>query len=305
MARTTALGEWREAKLSEGAVLYADRGQGEPVVFVHGLLVNADLWRKVVPDVAAAGFRCVSPDLPFGAHQVPVPEADLSPTGAADLIAEFLEHLNLRDVTLVANDTGGAITQILMTRHPERIGRVVLTSCDAFERFPPRLFAYLPWLAKLPGSMWVMAQTLRMRWTHNLPITFRWVTKGRFDDETIESFLGPTRRSAEVRKDLRRFLRGVKRRHLLAAAEELPRFDKPVLLAWASEDRIFPVADAYRLAGVLPNAEVVEIADSYTFVSEDQPQHLAEVVVRFAGRHDAADASPRHADAGRAAGDRA
>ncbi|WP_344609789.1 alpha/beta hydrolase [Sporichthya brevicatena] len=305
MARTTALGEWREAKLSGGAVLYADRGQGAPVVFVHGLLVNADLWRKVVPDVAAAGFRCLSPDLPFGAHQVPVPEAHLSPAGAADLLAEFLEHLNLRDVTLVANDTGGAITQILMTRHPERVGRVVLASCDAFERFPPRLFAYLPLLAKLPGSMWVMAQTLRMRWTHNLPITFRWITKGRFDEETIESFLGPTRRSAGVRADLRRFLRGMKRRHLLTAAEQLPAFDKPVLLAWASEDRIFPVADAYRLAGVLPNAEVVEIPDSYTFLPEDQPQRLAEVVVRFAGRHDAADASPRHADAGRAAGDRA
>src|SRR5262245_21892890 len=106
MARFHTLGEWREAQLSTGAVLYADRGQGPPVGFGHGLLANADLWRKVVPDVAAAGYRCISPDLPLGAHQVPVPEADLTPAGLAYLLAEFLEHLNLTDVTIVANDTG-------------------------------------------------------------------------------------------------------------------------------------------------------------------------------------------------------
>lgn len=300
-----ALGEWREARLESGTVLYAERGRGAPVVFVHGLLVNADLWRKVVPDVAAAGYRCISPDWPLGAHQVPVPDADLSPTGLADLIAEFLEQLNLTDVTIVANDSGGALTQILMTRHPERIGRVVLTSCDAFERFPPRLFAYLPWLARVPGSMWVMAQTLRMRWTHRLPITFRWVSKGTFPDEIVESYLGPSRRSSGVRRDLARFLRGMRGKHLLVAAEKLPDFDKPVLLAWASEDRIFPVADAYRLAAVLPRAEVVEIADSYTFISEDQPQRLAEVVVRFAGQHAPAESGSLDANPRRAAGDRA
>ena len=305
MTRSTALGEWREARLSTGTVLYAERGEGPPVVFVHGLLVNADLWRKVVPDVAAAGFRCISPDWPLGAHQVPVPDADLSPTGLADLVAEFLEQRGLRDVTIVANDSGGAITQILMTRSPERIGRVVLTSCDAFERFPPRLFAYLPWVARVPGSMWVMAQTLRMRWTHRLPITFRWVSKGTFGDDVVESYLGPSRRNAGVRKDLRRFLRGMRGKQLLATAEQLPKFDKPVLLAWASEDRIFPVGDAHRLAAVLPRAEVVEIPDSYTFISEDQPQRLTEVVVRFAGQHASAESGSFDANPRRAAGDRA
>jgi pimeloyl-ACP methyl ester carboxylesterase len=96
----------------------------------------------------------------------------------------------------------------------------------------------------------------------------------------------------------------MRRSHLLAAAEKLPDFDKPVLLAWATEDRIFPVADAHRLAAVLPRAEVVEIADSYTFISEDQPQRLAEVVVRFAGQHAPAESGSFDADPRRAAGDR-
>ena len=304
MARSQALGTWHEANLPTARVRYADRGEGSPVVFVHGLLVNADLWRKVVPDIAAAGHRCIVPDWPLGSHETPVPDADLTPPGLADLIAEFLAHLDLTDVTIVANDSGGALTQILMTRHPERLGRVVLTSCDAFERFPPRLFAYLPLLARVPGSMLVTAQALRMRWTHRLPITFRWVTKGWFPDEVVESYLGPSRRSAGVRRDLRRFLRGMQRKHLLAAAEQLPRFDKPVLLAWAAEDRIFPVADAHRLAAVLPRSEVIEIPDSYTFISEDQPQRLAEVVVRFAGQHAAAESGSLDANPLRAAGDR-
>lgn len=304
MARSQAMGEWHEAALSTARVRYAERGEGPPVVFVHGLLVNADLWRKVVPEIAAAGHRCIAPDWPLGSHEVPVPQADLSPSGVADLIAEFLAHLDLTDVTVVANDSGGALTQFLMTRHPERIGRVVLTSCDAFERFPPRLFAYLPWLARVPGSMWVMTQTLRMRWTHRLPFTFRWVAKTPFSDEVLDSYLGPSRRNGAIRADLRRFLRGIRPELLIATSEKLPTFDKPVLVAWATEDRIFPVSDAHRLAAVLPRAEVVEIADSYTFLSEDQPQRLAEVVVRFAGQHAAAESGSIDANPRRPAGDR-
>jgi pimeloyl-ACP methyl ester carboxylesterase len=305
MSRPQALGTWHEAELSTARIRYAQRGAGPAMVFVHGLLVNADLWRKVVPDLVAAGHRCITPDWPLGSHEVPVPDADLSPAGIADLIAEFLAHLELTDVTIVANDSGGALTQFLMTRHPERIGRVVLTSCDAFERFPPKLFAYLPWLARVPGSVWVVAQTLRMRWTHRLPFTFGWVTKDRLPDDATESYLGPSRRSRGVRRDLHRFLRGIRPKLLVATAAKLPAFDKPVLLAWASEDRIFPLADAHRLAAVLPHAEVVEIPDSYTFISEDQPQRLAEVVVRFAGQHAPAESGPVDANARRAAGDRA
>jgi pimeloyl-ACP methyl ester carboxylesterase len=303
MARSAELGHRHEAQLSMGTLRYAERGTGSPVVFVHGLLVNGDLWRAVVPPVAAAGYRCIAPDWPLGAHDVAMPDADLSPPGLAAMIAEFLERLDLADVTIVANDSGGALTQILMARHPERIGRVVLTSCDAFEHFPPRLFAYLPWVAHIPGSMWPMVQTLRMRWTHRLPITFRWVSKNRFSDEITETYLGPSRRSRAVRADLRRFLCGLHGRDLLDAAEQLPNFDKPVLIAWAAEDRIFPVADAYRLAEVLPRAEVIEIPDTYTFISEDQPQRLAEAVVRFAGAHGDAHAGPVRADARRAARD--
>ncbi|WP_326953080.1 alpha/beta fold hydrolase [Amycolatopsis sp. NBC_01286] len=284
MTRSESLGRERRVRLPAGEVRYFERGSGAPVVFVHGVLTNAELWRKVVPDVAAAGFRCVAPDLPLGSHDLPMrADADLSPTGAADVLADFLDALDLRDVTLVANDTGGALTQILLSRRPERVGRVVLTPSDCFEYFFPPIFKPLPAIARIPGSMAVLGQLLRIRALYPLPVLFGWVVKRPLPDAVAQAYLAPLRKSAGVRRDLRKLLRDVHPRHTLAAAAALRTFDRPVLLAWASEDKLFPIALAHRLAALLPDAKLVEIADSYTFVSEDQPAVLARHVVEFAG----------------------
>ena len=105
---------------------------------MHGLLVDGRLWRKVTP-LLEDRFRCIVPELPLGSHPEPLnPDADLSPRGWRAIVAGFLEGLDLRDVTLVGNDTGGAISQITAANHPERIGRLLLTNCDAFENFLPR-----------------------------------------------------------------------------------------------------------------------------------------------------------------------
>lgn len=271
----------REIDLSGGRIRYHCDGDGPPVLFVHGLLVNSGLWRDVVPGVARAGFRCLAPDWPLGAHSIPVPGADLSPPGVAAMIAEFCEQLELEDVTVVANDTGGALTQILMANHPQRIGRVVLTPSDSFERFFPPMFSYLPTMARVPGAVTLLAATLRPRLLHRLPVTFGWLSRRPVD---ATPFLEPSRDPA-VRDDLRRFLLGVHRRHTLAAVQGLRRFDRPVLLAWAIDDRHFPISLAHRLAEVLPDARIVGIGDSYTFVPLDQPQRLTELVVDFARAH--------------------
>ncbi len=284
--RPEALGIVHEVDLGSGTVRYFENGaiEGRVVVFVHGLLVNADLWRHVVPAAVEAGLHTYTVDWPLGSHSIPVPEADLTPPGVADLIAAFLEKLDLTDVTIVANDTGGAITQILMTRHPERIGGVVLATCDAFERFFPPAFALLPALAKAPGSMAALTQVIRPKLMQRLPITFGWVSKRPIAPETVRSYLGPSRHNRAIRKDLARFLKTVDKKHTFAAAEKLPAFDKPVLLAWASEDKLFPLSLANRLAEKLPNATIVEIADSYTFIPEDRPAELAAHIVEFVTR---------------------
>jgi pimeloyl-ACP methyl ester carboxylesterase len=272
-----------EIELSGGRLRYQEVGSGPPVVFVHGLLVNGDLWRKVVPAVAGAGYRCLIPDWPLGAHSIAVPGADLTPPGVAALVAEFLDALELTDVTLVANDTGGAITQLVMADHPARIGRVVLTPCDCFEAFFPSVFAPLPRFLRLPGATWLLVQALRLRALHRLPMTFGWVAKRPVPAEVVDSYLRPSRSSAAIRRDLRRFVSTVHNRHTLAAASRLGAFTRPVLLAWAREEKLFPLSLARRLAAVLPDARLELIDDSYTFVPEDQPQALARLMVNFLG----------------------
>ena len=285
MSRSEALGPVHEVELPGGRVTYRERGAGPPVVFVHGLLVNADLWRAVSPAVAQAGYRCIAPDWPLGSHRVAVPGADLSPPGVAQLIANLLEKLDLRDVTVVANDTGGALVQLLMVNAPDRVGRVVLTSCDCFEWFFPPVFAFLPPLARVPGAIWALTQLLRIRVLHRLPIAFGWVSKRPVPPEVVDSYLLPSRTDPAVRRDLTRFLRGVNKSHTLAAAAELPGFDKPVLLAWAEQDRLFPLKLAHRLEKLLPQATFVGVGDSYTFIPEDQPAVLTDLIVDFARTH--------------------
>ena len=269
--------------LPGGKIAYSEQGAGPPVVFVHGLLVNANLWRKVVPLVADAGFRCLAPTLPLGAHQLPMAaDADLTPPGLAKLIDDFLGALDLTDVTIVANDSGGALTQILMANHPARVGRVVLTPCDAFEEFFPKPFDDLTRMIRRPGAPWLLSRALQLPAVQRLPNSFGWLAKHGIPDEIMAAYVRPCRDSPAIRRDLKRFLIGVNSRHTVAAAEKLPAFTKPVLLVRATEDKIFRASLFDRLAAVLPDARLVEVADSWTFVSEDQPAELARLIVDFA-----------------------
>jgi pimeloyl-ACP methyl ester carboxylesterase len=281
MSISEQLGSQHEVQLPQGMIRYRERGSGEPIVFVHGLLVNGDLWRKVVPELAK-DFRCITPDLPLGSHELPInPEADLTPTGVAKLVDDFLAALGLENVTLVGNDSGGAISQILVTEHPARVGRLVLTPCDAFDVFPPRMFKYLSVVARLPGGVFQLAQTQRIRPIRRLPIAFGWLSKKPIEREISDSYVRPAMTNAGVRRDVAKFIRAASPRYTLAAADKLGRFDKPVLLAWAADDRFFSLDLAERLAARFPDARLEVIEDSRTFVPEDQPERLAELIASF------------------------
>jgi len=283
VARSDSLGQPWTVRLPHGVIGYRELGQGPAIVFVHGLLVNADLWRNVVPVVAAAGYRCLAPDWPLGSHEYPTgPGADLSPPGIAGMIEDFLVALDLSDVMLVASDTGGALVQILVARRFDRIGRVVLVSCDSLERFFPPLFRFLTVAAHLPGSVWMLTQVLRSRALQRLPIAYGWLSHRQIPSDVMASYLLPARRSAGIRRDLRAFLRQVHRRYTLAAAKSFGSFDRPVLLAWAVDDRLFPMSLARRLAQLLPDARLAPVANSRTFVPEDQPSALAKLITEFA-----------------------
>ena len=280
--RSEALGKGQELRVPQGTIGFHETGSGPPLVFVHGALVNANLWRKVVPQLADR-FRCLTLDLPFGSHLKAMPaDADLSPPGLTDIVADAIEALGLDDVTLVGNDTGGALCQILVTRRPERIGRLLLTSCDAFDNFPPKVMQPTVPIIVLPGAIPVLFAPLRLAAVRRRMVTLIRAAKRPVEQQTADSYALPSLRSRTVRRDTRKLMRGVDKRHTLEAAERLPTFDRPVLIAWSREDKFFPTTDAQRLAELLPQARLEWIDDSYTFSPEDRPERVAELVAELA-----------------------
>lgn len=270
----------REIDLPAGRIRYREAGEGKPVVFVHGYLVDGRLWDGVV-DSLSDRHRCLAPDWPIAAHQVAMkPDADLSPYGIAATIADFLEALDLNDVTIVGNDSGGAMSQVLVTRHPERIGRLVLTNCDSYENFPPGIFKAMPPIAKLPGGMAVLAAPFRIGAFGRA--AFKPFSKKPIPAELVASWMEPVMKDPGVRHDAKKVTVGMNKRYTLEAAQKLRSSELPVLLAWAPDDRLFKLASAKRLAAETPNARLVEIPDSSTFVPLDQPQRLADEIAAFA-----------------------
>jgi pimeloyl-ACP methyl ester carboxylesterase len=251
-------------------------GAGPPVVFLHGLLVDGSLWDPVVE--LLPGRRCVVPTLPLGSHTVPVADRSvLTPVGVADLVADELERLDLHDVTLVANDTGGAIAQLLLTRRPERVAKLVLTPCDALEVFPPAIFKPLFAFARYPALFAAAMAPTRFPPARRLPIAYGWLAK-RASQETLGRWVAPALTSHEIRRDIAHFARHVDPGLLLDAAPKLRGFDGEVVIAWPPEDRCFPVALGRRLAAQFKSARFIEIADSYSFVPIDRPDALAPLI---------------------------
>jgi pimeloyl-ACP methyl ester carboxylesterase len=270
----------KEIELPSGRIRYREAGEGRPIVFVHGYLVDGRLWDGVV-DRLGDRFRCIAPDWPIGAQQIAMkPDADLSPYGIAATIASLLEALDLEDVTIVGNDSGGAMSQVLVTRHPERIGRLVLTNCDTHENFPPGIFKAMPPIAALPGGMALLAAPFRVGALARA--AFKPFSRSPIPAELIASWMDPGLHDPGVKRDLKKVTTGMNKRYTLEAAQKLRGSQLPILLAWAPGDKFFPLSCAERLADEAGNARLVEIADAGTFVALDQPQRLAEEIAGFA-----------------------
>jgi pimeloyl-ACP methyl ester carboxylesterase len=252
-------------------------GTGIPVLLVHSLLVDPDLYAVLTPLLVARGHRCLVPELPLGAHALPMrPDADLSPPGLARLLVEVLDALGVKQAHVLGVDTGGALTQILMARHRDRVGSVVLTACDAYESFPPRtfgpLFAPLRWPGALRLVGWAARAAAVRRLVNLRPLTHRGV-----DDAMARRWTGPLRQ-AGVRRDLSAVLKGMDARHTLAAAAANRDFPRPVLVAWGDDDRAFPRSLGERLAADIPGARMVTLPDCGAFAAIDCPDLLADLV---------------------------
>ncbi len=272
--------EKRRLEVSAGVIEYTDAGCGPVLLFVHGVFVNGGLWRLVAPELEP-DFRCIVLTLPLGAHAIPMRlDADLSPLGLAKLLAEVIEKLELRDVTLVGNDTGGALCQLVIAHHAQRIARVVLTNCDAYEYFPPSSLVPVYLMARIPGSFRVLAAVLRSQRAQAM--FFATVAKSKPDlaflADTFRTFLA----DRTIRRDLQKTLGAVSKRDTLEAAATFAAFRGRVLIVWGTDDLFFPVKIAERLARAFPNASLELVEDCRTLVPQDSPMKLLSSIRAFA-----------------------
>jgi pimeloyl-ACP methyl ester carboxylesterase len=256
--------------------LFDSGGDGPPVLFLHGALVDRTLWDPVI--ALLPGRRCLAPTLPLGSHRAPVPDRSrLTPLGVVEDIADLIAEHGLTDLTVVASDTGGALLQLLLARRPEGIARVVFTPCDALEVFPPTLFKPLFAAGRSPLALAAFIAPLRVPGAWRLPIGFGWLTK-RASNELVAGWAAPALGSMEIVRDTAQFLRACDKSLLLDAAPRLAAFEGEAIFCWPTDDRAFKVELGRRLAAQFRNARFVEIDDSYSFVSIDRPDVLAPLI---------------------------
>lgn len=270
-----------EVELSAGPIEYEDSGGEGPVaVFLHGLVMDGTLFDRVVGDLRA-DHRCIVPTLPLGGHRRAMkPDADLSLAGLGRIVGEFLERLDLGDVTLVLNDHAAGLA--LAGERPERVTRLVVSSCEAFDNYPPGLPGKnIGLLARLPGGLYPAMQLMRIRSLRRLPIALGWMAKRPIPHDVADAWFRPAQTQRAIRRDLARYARSARKRVMLEVTERLRSFDRPALVIWSSEDRVMPIEHGRRLARLLPNARLVEIDDSYTLIPLDQPALFARLVREF------------------------
>ncbi|WP_071391285.1 alpha/beta fold hydrolase [Haloprofundus marisrubri] len=266
-------------RLSDGPIQYYDVGSGEPILFVHGAFVNGGLWRNVCKPLSR-DFRCLVPTLPLGGHQIAMdPDADLTPKGLVGLLTEFLDELGVDRVTLVGNDTGGALCQVFLAEHPDRVERLVLTNCDAFDNFPPLAARPFTLAARIPGLVELFAFALRSDRIRRL--AFKILAKHPIHPQTLSTYVESLSNNTDVQRDLRKVLLGVSSRYTTEAAKTFSAFDGPVLIVWAPEDPVFPLEDAEKLVESFPNAQLRQVQNSYAFIAEDQPERLTKLLSEF------------------------
>ncbi len=262
-------------------ITYLDVGNGPALVFLHGTLANANTWRKLTP-LLSDRFRCIQPDLPIGAHQTPLPKGvDLSPPGIARLVEDFLQALDLDDVIVVGNDTGGAYAQVYAANHPQRLRGLVLSNTDCLDVFPPDQFKSMPRLIGIPGYKAAMAALFRRKSFAAGPAVLGLLSNSLTPEEIRSEYLENFITNPAIRQNLATAAKGWSTDHTIAAAATLAKGSLPTLICWGSEDTLFPLELGRRLNEEIRHSEFVVIENSSTYVHEDQPDAFAVELDRF------------------------
>lgn len=279
--RAPELGPAKTIDLPAGRIRYHERGEGPPIVFVHGWLANANLWRKVVP-LLADRRRCVVPDMPLGSHLEPMPaDFDGTPDGIARIINELIDALGLEDVTLVGNDSGGAYSQIATAANPRTVRRLVLNACETpYDTFPPKAFENLQHAASSPETLLALLTPLRDRAIRRSPAAFGNLAKHGIADAPSDSYALPALERHDIRMDATRVMPPASQEYVARAGRTLiDAYDGQVTFIWPTEDVFFSLVNVRRYASELRRATVNLVDDAFAFTPEDQPQHFADLLI--------------------------
>ena len=272
----------KELQIGNNRIRYQDQGAGQPLVFLHGALSNSHTWNKVI-EIVSTQYRCIVPDLPLGGHTVSFDAStDLSPSGIAEILDQFVDALGLAEMVLIGNDTGGAYAQIFAMLHPEKVARLVLSNCDALEVFPPQQFASLQTSVRIPGYLWLMAQLFRFKPFLKTPTALGLLSHTLSKEDIHEFYIKSFITNKGVRQDFKKVALGWSPQLTQQAAAALANFPRPVLLIWGDDDRaLFPLELGRRLAAVFPHAQFERVAGALTYVQEDQPDEFARRLFAF------------------------
>lgn len=272
----------KQVNIKGNIIEYQEIGHGKPLVFIHGAFSNGNTWRKVVP-ILSAHYRCIIPEWPFGGHKIPMSESfDFTPHGIADFIARFLTAIDLNEVAIVANDTGGAYAQVFTSKYKERVSHLVLSNCEGFEVFPPKQFKSLQSMVNVPGYLWLMSKVFSykpmLKWDMTFGLLSNTLNKENIFDLYVKHFV----HSKAIRNDFKKLAVEWNPAYTQTAALALEGFKKPVLVLWGvDDDKLFPLELGKRLKAIFPNSILIEIENSKTYVQEDRPQDFADSIYHF------------------------
>nr|WP_090279544.1 alpha/beta hydrolase [Mycolicibacterium komanii]CRL75467.1 alpha/beta fold hydrolase [Mycolicibacterium komanii] len=269
----------RTVDIPAGTIGVREAGQGEPVLFIHGVVANGVAWRNVVRPLSRRA-RCIAPDWPLGSHQPALPSADLTLPGLARMVVDVLDALGLDEAVVVGNGYGGDIAQVVAAEYPHRVKALVLAATNAFDSDPAPT-KVLRGLTAVRGAGKLQALAMRSRLMQRQWFTYGGVTKRAIPPDVMQSYLTPLWRDRLVRNDFRRFMAGLSPRYLAEYSPRLADFERPALLVWPTEERFFPAANTRRLAEIMGNARLVTVDDCYSWIPEDQPAVFADLLDDF------------------------
>jgi pimeloyl-ACP methyl ester carboxylesterase len=270
----------RSIETASGRISYAEAGSGPVALFVHGVVLNKHLWRHQLAGLSDIR-RCIAVDLLAHGDTEIAPDQDVSVTANANMLREVLEALQIDQVDLIGNDSGGGIAQIFSALNPDRVRTLTLTNCDTHDNWPPEAFKPFVDMAVAGGLRDTLNAMLADKAIYRSPGALgpAYERAENVSDEDIEIYLRPLVRSEQRTRDLQRFVAAFDNKHTVVIEPRLRQLQAPTLIVWATDDVYFPAKWAYWLAEAIPGAKPpVELTDARIFFPEERAEEFNQLL---------------------------